>query len=277
MVQAVPRTLAQIVERKRKGLASLAPSRAALESNARKSRARHATNGRDARAMIQSSHIAIIAEIKRASPSKGLLSEAFDPASIARAYETGGASAISVLTETDFFLGSLADLETARAAVSLPVLRKDFTIDEVHVVEAAAHGADAILLIAAILEVSEMRRFRETAESYHMAALVEVHDADELQSATDSGAEIIGVNNRNLHTFEVNLDTALQLAERIPRSAIMVAESGINSAADVKRLRAAGYQAFLVGEHLMRSVDPARALQELRQPTEPRPSGSGMP
>src|ERR1700694_2233560 len=118
MVQAVPRTLAQIVQRKRKGLASLAPSRAALESNARKSRARHATNGRDARAMIQSSHIAIIAEIKRASPSKGLLSEAFDPASIARAYETGGASAISVLTETDFFLGSLADLETARAAVS---------------------------------------------------------------------------------------------------------------------------------------------------------------
>src|SRR5205823_6585087 len=195
---------------------------------------------------------------------KGVLADHFDPVSIAKIYAAGGAAALSVLTDQNHFQGSLSDLQQARSAVGLPVLRKDFTIDEYHVIEAAAHGADAILLIAAILSTDQLRRYRELAAQYAMAALVEIHDEDELQSAIDSGAEMIGVNNRNLHTFEVKLDTALQLADRIPRKAIRVAESGIHSGGDVKRLLGAGYQAFLVGEHLMRSGDPARSLAELR-------------
>ena len=157
----------------------------------------------------------------------------------------------------------MADLEAARAAVRVPVLRKDFTIDAYHVHQAAAHGADAILLIAAILSEREMRDFRELAERYGMAALVEVHGEEELGPAVASGARLIGVNNRNLHTFEVSLETALGLADKIPAGVVRVAESGIHSSADVRRLRAAGYQAFLVGEHLMKSGDPAAALRAL--------------
>ena len=148
-------------------------------------------------------------------------------------YSSGGAAALSVLTDREFFQGSLGDLEAARAAVSLPVLRKDFTIDEFHVIEAAAHGADAILLIAALLEEKEMRACASSPLSYRMAALVEVHDAAELESALDSGAEIVGVNNRNLHTFEVTLETSLQLAGKIPAGVVKVSESGIHSRADV--------------------------------------------
>jgi indole-3-glycerol phosphate synthase len=193
-----------------------------------------------------------------------VLADQFNPASIARTYSAGGAAALSVLTDRQFFQGSLADLETARAAVSLPVLRKDFTLDEFHVIEAAAHGADAILLIAALLEENEMRRLRELAGQYRMSALVEVHDEVELESALGSGAEIVGVNNRNLHTFEVTLETSLQLAENIPANVVKVSESGIHSRADVARLAAAGFHAFLVGEHLMKSTDPAASLRELR-------------
>ncbi|MCP5117652.1 MAG: indole-3-glycerol-phosphate synthase, partial [bacterium] len=170
----------------------------------------------------------------------------------------------SVLTDAPFFQGGLMDLVAARSAVGIPALRKDFTIDEFHVVEAAAHGADAILLIAAILTGDEMKRFRELAAQYGMAALVEVHDEAELASALDSGAEIVGVNNRNLHTFEVTLETSLRLAEHMPEGVVKISESGIHSSADVKRLGAAGYQAFLVGEHLMKSGDPASAIRELR-------------
>lgn len=151
----------------------------------------------------------------------------------------------------------------ARAAVNIPVLRKDFTIGEFDVIEAAASGADAILLIAAILDEKQLRDYRELAASYGMAALVEVHNEAELGIAIASGAHIIGVNNRNLHTFEVSLDVALRLAAHIPQSAIRVAESGIHSAADVHKLAAAGYTAFLIGEHLMKSGDPAAALQAL--------------
>jgi indole-3-glycerol phosphate synthase len=154
-------------------------------------------------------------------------------------------------------------MEAARATVSLPVLRKDFTLDEFHVIEAAAHGADAILLIAALLEEKEMRRLRELAAQYRMAALVEVHDHIELEAALGSGAEIVGVNSRNLHTFEVTLDTSLLLAEKIPANVVRVSESGIHSRADVTRLAAAGFHAFLVGEHLMKSADPAASLREL--------------
>lgn len=207
---------------------------------------------------------AIIAEIKKASPSRGLLTHDFNPIRTARQYEAGGAAAMSVLTDEDFFQGSLADLEAARAAVHLPVIRKDFTIDPLHVIEAAAHGADAILLIAAILDSLEMRQLRELAESLGLAALVEVHTADELAAAIDSGARLIGVNNRDLHTFEVRLSLSLDLAPAIPSDAIRVAESGIFTPADVHTLLDAGYHAFLVGEALMKSADPAEAVRQLR-------------
>ena len=179
------------------------------------------------------------------------------------AYEEGGAAAISVLTDRDFFQGGLPDLVAARSAISLPAIRKDFTIDPLHIYEAAAHGADAILLIAAILSAAELREFRELAESLGMAALVEVHDGEELKPALDSGAKIIGVNNRDLRTFEVRLETSLELAPYIPDEVIRVSESGIHDAADVRRLMDAGYSAFLVGEHLMKSGDPAGALRQL--------------
>ena len=206
---------------------------------------------------------AIIAEIKKASPSKGLLARDFDPVRMAVQYEAGGASALSVLTDEAFFQGSLADLQAARAATSLPALRKDFTLGRADVLQAAAGGADAILLIAAILSDRELRDLRESAARYRIAALVEVHDEAELDRAVDSGAEIIGVNNRDLTTFEVSLDTSLRLAERVPAGVIKVSESGIRSADDVARLRNAGYHAFLVGEHLMKSHDPATALRAL--------------
>ena len=206
---------------------------------------------------------AIIAEVKKASPSKGVLVEDFDPVRIATAYERGGAAAVSVLTDESFFQGHLRDLEAARAAITRPVQRKDFTIAAEQVLEAAAHGADAILLIAAILSAYEMRALRERAAGYGMAALVEVHNRRELDAAIESGAQIIGVNNRDLSTFRVSLETSIELAEHMPAGALLVSESGIHGPEDIARLRAAGYQAFLVGEHLMKSGDPAAALARL--------------
>jgi indole-3-glycerol phosphate synthase len=256
MVKALPDILATIVERKKLDLAVREPD---IEERAERSIAQR----RDFLAALAANAPAVIAEIKKASPSKGVLSAEFDPAAIARIYEQGGAAALSVLTDEKHFQGSLSDLESARGAVQLPALRKDFTIDAYHVYQAAAHGADAILLIAAILSERQMRDFRELAEHYRMAVLVEVHDEEELEPAIASGARFIGVNNRNLHTFEVSLDTSIRLAEKIPAGAVRVAESGIHSSADVQRLRSAGYQAFLVGEHLMKSGDPAGALQAL--------------
>jgi len=206
---------------------------------------------------------AIIAEIKKASPSKGILREDFDPALLARQYQQGGAAAISVLTDGPFFQGSLADLAAARRAASLPALRKDFTLDEYHVVEAAANGADAILLIAAILDEEEIRRLSELAAQYRMAALVEVHDLGELKTAVDAGADMIGVNNRNLRTFEVSLETSLRLGEQIPDGVVKISESGIHSREDVRRLEDAGFHAFLVGEHLLTSENTVEALRAL--------------
>jgi indole-3-glycerol phosphate synthase len=259
MVSVAPGILARIVSHKRAELAGASRQRAEIER-----RASHRTRARDFRSALKTNPPAIIAEIKKASPSKGILAHEFEPASIARAYSKGGAAALSVLTDREFFQGSLSDLQSARAASTIPVLRKDFTIDEFQVIEAAAHGADAILLIAAILDPSEMRRFRELAAEFGMAALVEVHDGDELDAALASGAEIIGVNNRDLHTFEVMLETSLRLVEKIPSNVIKVTESGIHSDSDVRRLTSAGYDAFLVGEHLMKSADPAAALRALR-------------
>lgn len=258
MTPTIPDILGRIVVRKQEELAARTVSRADLDAVA------IGVERRDFAAALRSGKPAIIAEIKKASPSKGVLSEDFDPPKTARQYEAGGASALSVLTDRDFFQGSLDDLRAARAAVKLPVIRKDFTIDEYQVVEAAAHGADAILLIAAILDVAEMRGFRELAASYGMAALVEVHDDAELDAAFASGAEIVGVNNRDLRTFEVHLDTSLRLAARIPNGLVKVTESGIHNSTDVRTLMAAGFDAFLVGEHLMKSADPASALRSLK-------------
>ncbi len=218
---------------------------------------------RDFAAALRKTKPAVISEIKKASPSRGVLIEDFRPAELAKKYERGGASAISVLTDRDFFQGGLGDLECARAACHLPVLRKDFTISEYHVLEAAAHGADAILLIVAILDAVQLRAFRQLAAEFAMAALVEVHDRGELDLAIESGAEVIGVNNRDLHTFKVSLETSIDLAAAIPRDVIKVSESGIFSPADVQVLMSAGYDAVLVGEHLVKSGDPARAVQEL--------------
>lgn len=259
MVRTVPDILARIVEHKRAELARDAARRRELER-----RAATRTDFRDFRAALTARPPAVIGEIKKASPSKGVFAETFDPAAIARTYAAGSAAALSVLTDQQFFQGSLADLETARAAAPLPVLRKDFTLDEFHVIEAAAHGADAILLIAALLDEREMRRLRELAAQYRMAALVEVHDPSELEAALASGAEIVGVNNRNLHTFDVTLETSLELVQKIPAGVVKVSESGIHSRAAVSRLSQAGFHAFLVGEHLMKSADPAAALRELR-------------
>jgi indole-3-glycerol phosphate synthase len=259
MTSAVPDILARIVAHKQQELAAAAVPIGDLEAQALEQNA----GRRDFAAALQEHRPAIIAEIKKASPSKGVLSADFDPPAIAEQYEAGGAAALSVLTDSRFFQGSLGDLRSARSRVSMPVLRKDFTLDRYHVIEAAAAGADAILLIAAILTEREMRDLRELAESFGMAALVEVHDEAELGPAVASGARIVGVNNRNLHTFEVTLDTSLRLAEHIPAGVIRVSESGIHGRADVDRLRSAGYNAFLVGEHLMRSGDPRTVLGEL--------------
>jgi indole-3-glycerol phosphate synthase len=256
MVKVIPDILATIVEQKRLDLA-------VREANVEERAERSMTQRRDFLAALTNRQPAVIAEIKKASPSKGVLAAEFDPAAIARLYEQGGAAALSILTDERHFQGCLADLELARSSAQLPVLRKDFTIDPYHVNQAAAYGADAILLIAAILTERQMRDFRELAGRYHIAALVEVHDEEELKPALASGARIIGVNNRNLHTFEVSLETSIRLADKIPAGVVRVAESGIHSSADVERLRLAGYQAFLVGEHLMKSGDPAAALRAL--------------
>jgi indole-3-glycerol phosphate synthase len=260
MDETLPDILARIVERKKAEVAEKLEQRRSLEMTAALQKGQR----RDFRAALVRRAPAIIAEIKKASPSRGVLCEDFNPGAQARAYFAGGAAALSVLTDRDYFQGSLGHLKTARATVPLPVLRKDFTIDEIDVVEAAAAGADAVLLIAAVLTAKQIEQFRLAAERYGMAALVEVHDEADLDKALEAGASLIGVNNRDLRTFEVSLETSERLAPRIPQEAVRVAESGIGGPADVERLMAAGYQAFLVGEHLMRSGDPKQAVEELR-------------
>jgi len=259
MIEAPPGILARIVTRKREQLACATVTRAEWERRA----VGRVRLRRDFRAALGASGPAIIAEIKKASPSKGLLAADFDPPAIAKDYEQGGAAALSILTDQEFFQGSLADLVAARAATRLPALRKDFILEECQVAEAAAHDADAILLIAAVLPLNRLRQLREYAAGFQVDALVEVHDERELEIALASGAEMIGVNNRDLGTFEVTLDTSLRLAGRIPEGIVKVSESGIASADDVRRLSAAGFDAVLVGEHLVRAADRARALRSL--------------
>jgi indole-3-glycerol phosphate synthase len=212
--------------------------------------------------------MAVIAELKKASPSRGLIRADFRPFQLARELEQAGAAALSVLTDELFFQGSLDYLREASSTTSLPCLRKDFILDKFQVVEARAHRADAVLLIVAALEQKKLTALAAGARMYGMDVLCEAHDADELQRALDAGCDLIGINSRNLHTFEVDLKTAFDLAERIPSNCVRVAESGIHSGADMAKLRSAGYDAFLIGESLMKAERPGVALTTLLQESE---------
>jgi indole-3-glycerol phosphate synthase len=260
--------LARIVEHKRREVAERSAGVPVSELKSRgldgppprdftKAVARERPPGRPA------SPIRAIAEIKRASPSQGTIREPLDPAEIARAYASAGAAAISVLTDGPFFRGGLDDLAVARRAVTLPILRKEFIVEPYQIYETRAHLADAILLIAAALEPSQLLEFHSLAKSLSLDALVEVHTPEELQTALRAGATLIGINNRDLHTFRTDLDTTFRLLPHLPKEAVVVSESGISAHDDVRRLEAAGVDAILVGEALLRSPDPGAMLREL--------------
>jgi len=237
-----------------KGLAPLAE----VEKNAGR-----AGSVRDFVAALRKRRPAVIAEIKKASPSRGVLRENFDPAAIAKSYEKSGAACMSVLTDAQFFRGSGEDLKAARAACGLPALRKDFVIEDYQVFESRALGADCILLIAACLSPAELRQLEGTALGLGMAVLVEVHNARELDAALELKTPLIGVNNRDLTTFETRLETTIGLLPRIPAGRVVVTESGILSTGDVRRMQEAGVNTFLVGEAFMRAPDPGAALHQL--------------
>ena len=227
---------------------------------------RRASTPHALRRALQADGINIIAEFKRRSPSQGVIRASADLPSIVRSYEAGGAAAISVLTETDHFEGSLKDLPAVKETVRLPLLRKDFIFDEYQVYEAAAAGADALLLIVAALAEQQLELLRRLAEDeMGMDALVEVHDAEEMDRAAMCGAKLIGVNNRDLRTFEVSLETSVKLAALAPRDAVLVSESGLKSASHLRRLRDHGFHGFLIGESLMRAADPEKTLRDLRR------------
>jgi indole-3-glycerol phosphate synthase len=218
---------------------------------------------RDFAGAISGEVLSVIAELKKASPSRGLLRPEFRPLEIAQAYQRAGASALSVLTEEEFFQGSLNDLTVARGAVSLPVLRKDFIVDEYQVYEAVAAGADAFLLIVAALEDKDLEHFLSLAKQLRVTALVEVHAEEELDRAVAAGARTIGINNRNLHTLEVSLETSFRLREKIPSSCLAISESGIKCGGDLERLAKARFNAVLIGEHLMLAGDPGEELSRV--------------
>jgi indole-3-glycerol phosphate synthase len=207
--------------------------------------------------------LSVIAELKRASPSRGLLREEYDPPEIARGYEAAGAAALSVLTEQDFFMGSLDNLREVREATGLPILRKDFIIDDYQVFESVAAGADALLLIVAALSDVDLRGLIQLCAGLKIATLVEVHTEDEVARAVDAGARVIGVNNRNLRTLEVDFETSFRLRPKIPSGCLAVSESGITSAADLRRLGEAAYDAVLIGERFMAAPDPGKELSAL--------------
>ena len=218
---------------------------------------------RDFTAALSAEGLSIIAELKQASPSRGLICPDYRPQETATAYERAGARALSALTEEEFFLGSLNDLQAIRQAVRLPVLRKDFILDDYQVYESAAAGADALLLIVAALEDEDLKRLLGLASQLKVAPLVEVHTERELERALAADARIIGVNNRDLNTFKVNLETSFRLREKIPHSCLAVSESGIKSGSDLENLAKAGFNAVLIGEHLMASGNPGEALEQL--------------
>jgi indole-3-glycerol phosphate synthase len=214
-------------------------------------------------ALARTDRLNIIAECKRRSPSRGVLRARYDPVAVARSYESGGAAAISVLTEPTFFDGAIEHLAAVRAAVRVPLLRKDFIVSEYQLLEARASGADAILLIVGALTSDELARLFAAAHCLRLETLVEVHDADELSRAIDAGAQLIGVNNRNLRTLTVDVDASERLMAHMPAHVVAVSESGLKSAADLRRLRSLGYRAFLIGERFMTSPEPGAALAEL--------------
>jgi len=218
------------------------------------------------RIALMSPDVNIIAEFKRASPSKGIINDSRDPAGIAHKYRSGGARAMSVLTEGDFFKGSIDDLHAVRHAVDLPILQKDFVFDEFQIYEAAAAGADAILLIVAMLDDEELKHLHHVAEDIlGIDALVEVHGQNEMERAAAIGASLIGVNNRNLKTFDVSLDTSRALISSAPENAMLISESGFKSREDIIELARLGFNGFLIGETLMKSEDPDQTLRDLTQ------------
>ncbi|MGA1998858.1 MAG: indole-3-glycerol phosphate synthase TrpC [Terriglobales bacterium] len=258
----MPTTLDQIVAAARQRVAINQPlaNRAELATRA----AAHVPRG-FAAALRRASAAgpAVIAELKKASPSRGVIRGSFHVAGLASQLESAGAAALSVLTDEEFFQGSIANLCEASAAAELPCLRKDFIVDEFQLLESRANRADAVLLIVAALAPAELRRLHAVAREFSLDVLCEVHDEDELGRALDLGCDIIGVNNRDLRTFQVDLNTAVRLGRNIPPGVLKVAESGLQSGADIRRLRDAGYEAFLIGESLMRAEFPGQALKEL--------------
>jgi indole-3-glycerol phosphate synthase len=256
--------LEEIVAARRQALAK---ERARVPLEVQQQAAARRVDRRDFAAALCGPRLGVIAEMKQASPSAGTLRRPYRPREIAQSYEAAGAVALSVLTEADFFQGSLTDLIDARDAVGLPVLRKDFIVDAYQVYESVAAGADALLLIVATLSNNSLRELLALSERLAIAALTEVHDEDELARALEAGARLIGVNNRNLRSLEVNLETSLRLRSKIPSHCIAVSESGIKTSADLARLEEAGYHAALIGEHLMRAEDPGQELEVLLQAT----------
>lgn len=238
-------------------------NREPLATLARRAEAVPVEPGRFRAALARSDRLNVIAECKRRSPSRGVLLADYDPAAIARAYQRGGAAAISCLTEPTFFDGSLAHLGQVRAAVPLPLLRKDFVVSEYQLFEARANGADAVLLIVAALAPAELAALLRRAAALGLDALVEVHADAEVPIAIDAGARIVGVNNRDLRTLAVDVGASERLIEAVPPGIVAVSESGLKAAADLQRLRALGYRAFLIGERLMTDADPAAALERL--------------
>ena len=258
--------LAEIVARKRERVeeAKRVVSLAQLQSEAFVRR--HSSTPHALRGALAADGINIIAEFKRRSPSKGVIRADADLASMVRSYEAGGAAAVSILTEGDYFDGSLDDLREVKTNVALPVLRKDFVFDEYQVFESAAAGADALLLIVAALDDERLSSLRRLAEDeLGMDALVEVHDAREMDRAAGCGATLVGVNNRDLRTFAVSLETSVQLARLAPREVVLVSESGLKQSSDLRRLQEYGFNGFLIGESLMRAGDPEAALRDFRR------------
>ncbi len=258
----MPATLEQIVAATRERLSR--KRRAADVRALERQAAAHEPRGfRRRLSAVAASGPAVIAELKKASPSKGLIRPEFHPAELAHELEEGGAAALSVLTEPDFFQGSLENLRLASENSSLPCLRKDFILDELQILEARAHCADAVLLIVAALPQEDLVRLAARARATGLDVLCEAHDEDELQRALDGGCDLIGVNARDLRTLQVDLDTVFRIARKIPRSVLGVAESGIHSATDIADLRSVGYEAFLIGESLMKTAFPGSALRRL--------------
>jgi indole-3-glycerol phosphate synthase len=268
MTRADDRTTADLLETivaATRRIVEVREAREPMSDLLRRAESRPARPGRFRSALSRRDRVNLIAECKRRSPSRGVIRVDYDAVAIARGYEVAGAAAISVLTEPTFFDGSLRDLEAVCSAVDVPVLRKDFIVAEYQLLEARAAGADAVLLIVAALSPRDLRSLAARATALGLDALVEVHDADELQMALDAGAQIVGVNNRNLRTLDVDLHASAELMAGMHAGILAVSESGITTAHDLRRLRGLGYQAFLIGERFMTAAEPGKALEGLLQ------------